>query len=136
MLLHYLGKLKNQKFALLVHVKHVLNVTLSSIQQILPVKCHKNKCKDQHYAFYFLFTFLNKIKALQLSKAGLSTIKHHHSKKSDTMDRSHLNQRHEKCSLIVCKSLFTKGVQMPSICTDTCLETFSALVCPVRAPGP
>jgi len=34
MLLRYLGKLKNQKFALLVHVKHVLNVTLSSIQQI------------------------------------------------------------------------------------------------------
>jgi len=35
MLLHYFGKLKNQKFALLVHVKHVSNVTfLSSIQQI------------------------------------------------------------------------------------------------------
>jgi len=35
MLLHYLGKLKNQKFAILVHVKHVSNVTfLSSIQQI------------------------------------------------------------------------------------------------------
>jgi len=27
MLLHYLGKLKNQKFALCMHVKHVLNVT-------------------------------------------------------------------------------------------------------------
>jgi len=27
MLLHYLGKLKNQKFALLMHVKHVSNVT-------------------------------------------------------------------------------------------------------------
>jgi len=26
MLLHYLGKLKNQKFAILVHVKHVSNV--------------------------------------------------------------------------------------------------------------
>jgi len=37
-LLHYLGKLKNQKFALLLHVKNVSNVTfcdfLSSIQQI------------------------------------------------------------------------------------------------------
>jgi len=29
---------------------------------------------------------------------------------------------------IVCKSLFTKGVQMSTICTDTCLETLSALV--------
>jgi len=27
MLLHYLGKLKNQKFAILVHIKHVSNVT-------------------------------------------------------------------------------------------------------------
>jgi len=27
MLLQYLGKLKNQKFALLVHVKHVSNAT-------------------------------------------------------------------------------------------------------------
>jgi len=26
MLLHYLGKLKNQKFAILMHVKHVSNV--------------------------------------------------------------------------------------------------------------
>jgi len=34
MLLHYLGKLKNQKFAILMHVKHVSNVTLSAIQQI------------------------------------------------------------------------------------------------------
>jgi len=27
MLLHYLGKIKNQKFAILLHVKHVSNVT-------------------------------------------------------------------------------------------------------------
>jgi len=27
MLLHYLGKLKNQKLAILMHVKHVSNVT-------------------------------------------------------------------------------------------------------------
>jgi len=27
MLLHYLGKLKNQKFAILMHVKHVSDVT-------------------------------------------------------------------------------------------------------------
>jgi len=28
----------------------------------------------------------------------------------------------------VCKSLFTKGAQMFTICKDTCLETLSALV--------
>jgi len=27
-LLHYLGKLKDQKFALLMHIKHVLNMTV------------------------------------------------------------------------------------------------------------
>jgi len=46
MLLHYLGKLKHQKFALLMHVKHVSNVTfLSSIQQ-MSAKCLENKRKD------------------------------------------------------------------------------------------
>jgi len=29
---------------------------------------------------------------------------------------------------IVCKSLFTKGVQMSTICMDTCLEALSALI--------
>jgi len=33
MLLHYLGKLKNQKFAFLMHIKHVSNHFLSSVQQ-------------------------------------------------------------------------------------------------------
>jgi len=28
----------------------------------------------------------------------------------------------------VCKTLFTKGAQMFTICTDTCLETISAMV--------
>jgi len=32
---------------------------------------------------------------------------------------------------IVCNSLFTKGVQMSTICMDTCLETLSALKCSV-----
>jgi len=45
-LLHYLGELKNQKFALRMHVKHVSSVIfLSPIQQI-SAKCHENKCKD------------------------------------------------------------------------------------------
>jgi len=44
------------------------------------------------------------------------------------MDKSHLNEKHIKMQ-IVCKSLFTKGVQMSTICPDTqCLETLSVLV--------
>ena len=57
---------------------------LSSIQQI-SVKCHENTCKDSHYAKYQHFTVcsrtvLSKLKVLQLSKVGLSTFKHQHSK--------------------------------------------------------
>jgi len=63
--------------------------------------------------FYFCsFTVLNKLKALQLSMVGLSTIKHQHSKKADTMDRSDLNQEvpHEKCKLFarVCSQKCSK----------------------------
>jgi len=43
------------------------------------------------------------------------------------MDRSHFEPKHIKMQ-IVCKSLFTKGIQMSTICTDTCLKTLSALV--------
>jgi len=45
MLMHYLGKLKNQNSVLSMRVKRVSNVTLSSIQQI-SVKCHEHNCKD------------------------------------------------------------------------------------------
>jgi len=40
----YLGKLKNQKFALCMHVKRIKCNFLSPMQQI-SVKCHENKCK-------------------------------------------------------------------------------------------
>jgi len=33
-LLHYLGKLKNQKFAILMHVKHVSNVSFHHLSNI------------------------------------------------------------------------------------------------------
>jgi len=64
-------------------------------------KCHWNKCKGEHHAKYqhftsCSFTVFNKLKALQLSTVGLSAIKHQHSKKAYTMDRSHLNQKHMK----------------------------------------
>ena len=74
----------------------MLSLLLSSIQQI-SVKCHENMRKDEHCTKYQhftvrSFTVLSKLKALQLSKVGLSTIKHQHSKKSDTMGRCDLNQ--------------------------------------------
>ena len=59
MLLHYLGKLKNQKFAILMHVNGKTRFKcdfLSSIQQIT-AKYHENKCKDQHHVKYQHFSF-------------------------------------------------------------------------------
>jgi len=60
-----------------MHVKHVSNVIfLSSIQRI-SIKYHENTCQ---YFTLCSFTVLSKDKALQLTKTGLSTIKHQHSK--------------------------------------------------------
>ena len=36
MLLHYLGKLKNKKFAILMHIKHVSNVTFYHLSNRCP----------------------------------------------------------------------------------------------------
>ena len=57
MLLHYLGKLKNQKFALCMHVKHVSSVIFYHLSQQISAKRHENKCKDKHCAKYQHFTF-------------------------------------------------------------------------------
>ena len=46
MLLHYIEKLKNQKFAILMHIKHVSNVTFLSFIQQMSAKCNENKRKD------------------------------------------------------------------------------------------
>jgi len=84
MMLHYLGKFKIRNFALIMHVKRFKCELVSSIQ-LIPIKCHENKCKDWHYAkcehFTFCsFTLFNKLKPLKLSKVGLSTIERQHSK--------------------------------------------------------
>jgi len=88
MLLHYLGKLKNQKFALCMHVKLLMCEFLSPMQQI-SVKCHENKCKDKiintmqnnnNLLFVRSMSLTSLIKALQLSKVRLSTIKYQHNK--------------------------------------------------------
>jgi len=52
----------------------------------------------------------NKVKALQLSMVGLSTIKHQHSKKLTRWIERTWTKNTWKM-LIVCKSLFTNGVQ-------------------------
>jgi len=70
---------------------------LSSIQQT-SVICHENTCKDYHYAIHQHFTFcsftvLNKLKALQGMPIDHQTSTQ---QKYDTMDRSHLNQKHMK----------------------------------------
>ena len=46
-----------------------------------------NTAKYQHFTFCS-FTVLNKLKALQLSKVGLLTIKHQHSKNLITWARA------------------------------------------------
>jgi len=56
------------------------------------------------------FTVLNKLKALQLSMVGLWTIKHQHSKKLTRWIEATWTKNTWKMQ-IVCKSLFTNGVQ-------------------------
>jgi len=101
-----------------MHIKHVSNVTfLSCIQQIkempnvVKISGEINTMQNINILNFCSFTVLNKLKALQLSIYERS-IDHQAStqKKADTMDRSHLNHKHMKIQ-IVCKNLFTKGVQ-------------------------
>ena len=63
---------------------------------------------------------------MKLSKVGLSTIKRQHSKKSDMMDRSRLDQKDMKKLQIFCKFFSQKVFKMSNICTDTCLEMLSS----------
>ena len=65
-LLNYLGKLKNQKFALCMHVKHVSNVTFYHLSnRYLPngmkISAKINTAKYQHFTFRS-FTVLNELK--------------------------------------------------------------------------
>jgi len=65
-----------------MHVKHVSNVTLSSIQQIkeMPnvVKIGEkiNTMQNINILLFVHLTVVNKLKALQLSTVGQSTINH------------------------------------------------------------
>ena len=115
MLLHYLGKLKSQTFCIFVHVKHVSNVTFYHLSNRYLLNVTKICAKIQHYAKYQHFTFCSfsvdsKIKALQLSKADLSTIKHQHSKKLTPWADATWTKNTRKSKLFA-NSLFKKGVQ-------------------------
>jgi len=82
--------------------------------------------KYQHFSFCS-FTVLNRLKALQLSKVGLSTIKRQHSKNLTWWTEATWTKTTWKIAncLQVCSR---KVFKMSIICTDTCLEVLSSLV--------
>ena len=94
---------------------HLSNRYLSNIMKILAKINTMQNRTYQHFTFCS-FTVLNKLKALQLSKACLSTIISsintvkiwHHGQKP-------LEPKHMKKMQIVCKSLFTKSVYCPPL---------------------
>jgi len=135
MLLHYLGKLKNQKFALCMHVKHVSRVIFYHLStrylpNVMKISAKINTMQNINILLFVRsLSLTNLIKALQLSKVQvcLSTIKHQHGKNLTRWTQATWTKNTWEMQ-IVCKSFFTKSVQMSTICTDTCLETLSALV--------
>jgi len=86
MLLHYLGKLKNQKFALCIHVKHVSSVIFyyqsnRYLPNVMKISAKINTMQNNNILLFVrLLSLTSLIKALQLSKVCLSNIKHQHSK--------------------------------------------------------
>jgi len=130
MLLHYLGKLKNQKFALharktsqvwlfITYATDICQMSWKYVQRLINTMQNNNIL-----LFVRSLSLTSLVKALQLSKVRSSTIKHQHSKNLTLEPKTHEKSKMQ----IVCKSLFTKSVQMSTICTYTCLEELSALV--------
>jgi len=74
------------------------------------------------------FVYSLSLTSLKLCTVGLSTIKHQHSKKADTMDRSQLNKKTHEICILFARVCSQKVFKMFTICTDTCLETRSSLV--------
>ena len=132
MLLHYLGKLKNQKFCIFRARKTCFKCYfLPSVQQISCQMSWKyvqrlTLCKYQHFTFCS-FTFLSKLKALQLSKVGLLTIKYQHSKNltplADAVPLEPKTHENANClhEFVLCSQ---KLYKMFTICMDTYLEYF------------
>jgi len=109
MLLCYLGKHKIWNFTLFMYVKHVPSVTYFHVSNIYLSNVMKISAKINTMQNINILLFVRSLYTC-LSKLGLSTTKHQHSKKSDTMDTSYLNQKLMTVQ-IVCKSLFIKDVQ-------------------------
>ena len=111
-LLHYLGKHKFCTFCarktcficyfLSFYPAGICQMSWKYVQRL-------TVCKYQHFTFCS-FTVLSKLKVLQLSKVGLSTTKYQHSKNLTPWADATWIKKHVKM-LIVCMSLFTKGVQ-------------------------
>jgi len=60
MLLHYLGKLKNQKFAILMHVKHMSNVTFYHLSNrclpnVMKINVKINTMQNTKYQHFAVF---------------------------------------------------------------------------------
>ena len=85
MLCYYLGKLKNEKVLHLSCTQNMLQMLLSfmssvqHISNVMKIRAKVNTMQYQHFTSCS-FTVLSNLKALQLSKVGLSTIKYQHSK--------------------------------------------------------
>ena len=106
---------------------HLSNRYLSNIMKILAKINTMQNRTYQHFTFCS-FTVLNKLKALQLSRACLSTITSsintakiwHHGQKP-------LEPKHMKNANCMQKFVHKKRL-LSTTCTDTCLETLSPLV--------
>jgi len=75
-----LANLKNKNFALFLHVKHFSNVTFYHLSNIMQISAIISTMQNINILLHGSFTVLSTHKAWQLSKVGLSTIKHQHSK--------------------------------------------------------
>jgi len=110
MLVHYLGKQKNQKFAHCMHVKHVSSVTFYQLSNrclsnVMKISAKINTVQNNNILLFAGSLSINKVKNLTRWIEATWT------------------KTHEAVQ-IVCKSLFTKDVQMSTICTDTCWRRF------------
>jgi len=84
----------------------------------MKISAKVNTAKYQHFNFCS-FADLSKVKALQLSKVGLSTIRYQHSKNLTPKNTQKCNCLHE---------FVHKRCSVSTICADKCLETLSPLI--------
>jgi len=81
MLLHYLGKLKNQKFAIPTRFKCDFLSFMQQIKEMPKVVKISAKINNMQNINILRFVCSLSLTTLKLCTVGLSTIKHQHSKK-------------------------------------------------------